>query len=113
MLGGLAIGFVPGLPDVQLDPDLVLLLFLPPLLYGAAFFTSLRELFRAWRPIALLAVGLVVLTTFAVAGVAHALIPGLPWAAAFVLGAVVAPTDALAATSIARRLGAVALGLCR
>ncbi len=105
VLGGLAIGFVPGLPDVQLDPNLVLLLFLPPLLYGAAFFTSLRELFRAWRPIALLAVGLVVLTTFAVAGVAHALIPALPWAAAFVLGAVVAPTDALAATSIARRLG--------
>jgi monovalent cation/hydrogen antiporter len=102
VLAGLGLGFVPGLPDVRLDPDLVLLLFLPALLYGAAFFTSLRELRAAWRPISLLAIGLVVLTIFAVA---HALIPGLPWAAAFALGAIVAPTDPLAATAIARRLG--------
>ncbi len=105
MLAGLGLGFVPGLPDVRLNPDLVLLLFLPALLYGAAFFTSLRELRAAWRPISLLAIGLVVLTIFAVAAVSHALIPGLPWAAAFALGAIVAPTDPLAATAIARRLG--------
>jgi monovalent cation/hydrogen antiporter len=105
VIGGLVLGFFPGLPDVHLDPDMVLLVFLPPLLYGAAIFTSLRELIGSWRPIALLSIGLVILTTCAVAVVAHALIPAMPWAAAFVLGAVVAPTDALAATSIARRLG--------
>jgi monovalent cation/hydrogen antiporter len=105
VIGGLLLGFFPGLPDVHLDPDMVLLVFLPPLLYGAAIFTSLRELIGSWRPIALLSVGLVILTTCAVAVVAHALIPSMPWAAAFVLGAVVAPTDALAATSIARKLG--------
>jgi monovalent cation/hydrogen antiporter len=106
VLGGLALGFVPGLPDVELDPDLVLVLVLPPLLYSAAFFSSLRDLKANLRPISLLAVGLVVLTTCAVAVVAHALIEGLPWAAAFALGAIVAPTDPLAATQIARRLGA-------
>ena len=105
VLGGLGLGFVPGLPDVELDPDLVLVLVLPPLLYSAAFFSSLRDLRAHLRPITMLAVGLVVLTTCLVALVAHAIIPGLPWAAAFVLGAVVAPTDPLAATTIARRLG--------
>jgi CPA1 family monovalent cation:H+ antiporter len=105
VVGGLAIGLVPGLPDVRLNPDLVLLLFLPPLLYAAAFFASLRDLRNALRPIVLLAVGLVIATTCAVAVVAHALIPGLPWAAAFVLGAVVAPTDPTAATEIAHSLG--------
>jgi len=105
VLGGLGLGFLPGLPDVRLDPDLVLVLFLPPLLYGAAFFSSLRDLRAALRPISLLAIGLVVLTTCAVAVVAHALIDDMPWAAAFALGAVVAPTDPLAATTIARRLG--------
>src|SRR4051794_17658952 len=105
VIGGLLIGFVPGLPEVRLDPDMVLLVFLPPLLYGAAIFTSLRDLIGSWRPIALLSIGLVVLTTCAVAVVAQALIPSMPWAAAFVLGAVVAPTDALAATSITRKLG--------
>ena len=105
VIGGLVLGFFPGLPDVHLDPDMVLLVFLPPLLYGAAIFTSLRELIGSWRPIALLSIGLVILTTCAVAVVAHALIPSMPWAAAFVLGAVVAPTDALAATSITRKLG--------
>jgi monovalent cation/hydrogen antiporter len=106
VLGGLGIGFMPGVPDVQLDPDLVLVLFLPPLLYGSSFFTSLRDLRRDLRAISLLAIGLVLLTTVTVAVVAHHLVPDLPWAAAFALGAVVSPTDPLAATAIAERLGA-------
>jgi Na+/H+ antiporter len=105
VLGGLGLGFLPGLPDVRLDPDLVLLIFLPPLLYGAAIFSSLRDLRAALRPISLLAIGLVVVTTCSVAAVAHALIGGMPWAAAFALGAVVAPTDPLAVTTIAGRVG--------
>jgi CPA1 family monovalent cation:H+ antiporter len=104
VLGGLALGFVPGIPEIELDPDLVLVIFLPPLLYSAAFFASLRDLRTNLRPIALLAIGLVLLTAAAVAVAAHALIDGLPWAAAFALGAIVAPTDPLAATTIARRL---------
>ncbi|HET6616219.1 MAG TPA: Na+/H+ antiporter, partial [Gemmatimonadota bacterium] len=77
----------------------------PPLLYGAAFFTSLRDLRASARPIGLLAIGLVVVTTVGVAVVAHEFVDGLSWGAAFVLGAIVSPTDPLAATSIARRLG--------
>jgi CPA1 family monovalent cation:H+ antiporter len=106
VLGALPIGFIPGVPNVRLEPDLVLVLFLPPLLYVAAFFASLRELRADLRSISLLSIGLVLFTTCAVAVVAHALIDGLPWAAAFALGAVVSPTDPLAATTIARRLGA-------
>lgn len=105
VLGGLVIGFLPELPDVELPPNLVLVLFLPPLLYYAAFFSSPRELRADARAISLLAVGLVLATTGVVAVTAHALIGGLPWAAAFALGAIVAPTDPLAATAIARRLG--------
>ena len=101
-----ALGFLPGLPDVRLEPDLVLLIVLPPLLYAAAFFSDLRELRRNVRPIGLLAVGLVLVTTVAVAAVAHELIPGLSWEAAFVLGAVLGPTDPVAATAIAGRVGA-------
>jgi Na+/H+ antiporter len=104
VLGGLVLGFIPALPDVQLAPDLVLVIFLPPLLYSAAFFANLRELRSAARPITLLAVGLVLATMCTVAVVSHALVDGLPWAAAFALGAIVAPTDPLAATEIARRL---------
>ncbi|HEX7255666.1 MAG TPA: Na+/H+ antiporter [Gaiellaceae bacterium] len=105
VLGGLVVGFVPGMPAIELPPDLVLIAFLPPLLYGAAFFTSLRELRANMVPISLLAVGLVLATTFAVAVAAHAVIPGLSWPAAFVLGAIVSPTDPTAATAIAQRLG--------
>ena len=105
VLGGLLIGFVPGVPEVELDPELVLLIFLPPLLYGAAFFTSLRDLRRNARPIALLSVGVVLVTMGAVAVVAHEVI-GLAWAEAFVLGAIVSPTDAVAPAEIMRRLGA-------
>jgi monovalent cation/hydrogen antiporter len=106
VLGGLALGFVPGLPEIDLPPDLVLVGVLPPLLYGAAFFTSLRDLRANMRPVGLLAIGLVLLTIVVVAAVAHAIVPELPWAAAFVLGAVVAPTDPIAATAIMNRLGA-------
>ncbi|MDP9135848.1 MAG: Na+/H+ antiporter [Actinomycetota bacterium] len=104
VIGGLAIGFVPGFPDIELDPDLVLLVFLPPLLYAAAFFSNLRELRANARPIGLLAIGLVVVTTLAVAAVAHWAI-GLQWQVAFVLGAIVSPTDAVAPATILRRLG--------
>jgi CPA1 family monovalent cation:H+ antiporter len=106
VLGGLALGFAPGLPEIDLPPDLVLVGVLPPLLYGAAFFTSLRDLRANVRPVGLLSVGLVLLTIVVVAVVAHAIVPGLPWAAAFVLGAVVSPTDPIAATAIMHRLGA-------
>jgi monovalent cation/hydrogen antiporter len=105
VLGGLVIGVVPGMPEFELDPQLVFFGVLPPLLYGAAFFTSLRELRTNLRPISLLAVGLVVVTTLGVAVVAHAFIDDLSWASAFVLGAIVSPTDPLAASAIARRLG--------
>ena len=105
VLGGLALGFVPGLPEIDLPPDLVLVGVLPPLLYGAAFFTSLSDLRANMRPVGLLAIGLVLVTLVVVAVVAHTIVPGLPWAAAFVLGAVVSPTDPIAATAIMRRLG--------
>jgi monovalent cation/hydrogen antiporter len=105
VFGGVVLGFVPGLPNVMLAPDVVLVAVLPPLLYSGAFFTSLRDLRANRRPIALLAFGLVAATMATVAVVAHAWI-GLPWAVAFTLGAIVSPTDALAATEIASRLGA-------
>jgi NhaP-type Na+/H+ or K+/H+ antiporter len=104
VLGGLAFGFVPGVPNVELNPDLVFVIVLPPLLYSAAFFSSLRDLRANLRPISLLSVGLVLATTFAVAAIAHAVIDGLSWKAAVVLGAIVSPTDPVAATTIAERL---------
>jgi Na+/H+ antiporter len=105
VLGGLALGFIPGVPTLQLPPELVLIAFLPPLLYSAAFFTSLRELRESIRPIGTLAIGLVLATMTAVAVVAHAMVDDMSWGAAFVLGAVVAPTDPLAASAIMHRLG--------
>ena len=103
VIGGLALGFVPGLPAVKLEPDMVFLFLLPPLLYPAALFTSWRDFRANLSPILLLAIGLVLLTTVLVAVVAHVL-TGLPWATAFILGAIVSPTDAVAATAIANRL---------
>jgi CPA1 family monovalent cation:H+ antiporter len=100
--GGLVLGFVPGLPRVQLPPDLVLVAILPPLLYSAAFFTGLRELRSNLRPVTLLAFGLVAATTCGVAVVAHAAVDGLSWGGAFTLGAIVSPTDALAASELVR-----------
>src|SRR5947207_8844408 len=105
VLGGLAVGFVPGIPTIELPPDVVLVAFLPPLLYASAFYTSLRDLRQNVVPISALAIGLVAATTVGVAVVAHAFIPHLGWGPAFVLGAIVSPTDPLAATAIARRLG--------
>ena len=102
VLGGLALGFVPGLPHLELPPDLVLVGILPPLLYSSAFFTGLRDLRHNIRPISLLAIGLVFATTGGVAVVAHEAM-GLSWAAAFTLGAIVSPTDSLAASEVARR----------
>jgi CPA1 family monovalent cation:H+ antiporter len=104
VIGGLALGFVPGIGEITLDPDLVLLIFLPLLLYGAAFFSNPRELKANVGPIGWLAVGLVFATTGVVAVVAHELI-GLSWGVAFVLGAVISPTDAVAPTQIIRRFG--------
>jgi CPA1 family monovalent cation:H+ antiporter len=103
VIGGLGLGLVPGMPDLELDPDLVLVILLPPLLYAAAFFTPLRELRRRVRQISLLALGLVLITAAAVAWVAHEAL-GFGWAEAFVLGAIVSPTDPTAASAIAERL---------
>ena len=105
VLGGLVLGVVPGMPEFELQPEVVFFGVLPPLLYISAFFTSLRDLRATMKPIGLLAVGLVVATTLGVAVIAHAFIAGLSWPSAFVLGAIVSPTDPLAATSIARRFG--------
>jgi CPA1 family monovalent cation:H+ antiporter len=105
VVGGLVLGLVPGMPDIQLDPDLVLLVFLPPLLYSSAFFADLQALRADARVIGLNAFGLVLVTTGAIAVIGHELI-GLPWAMAFALGAIVSPTDPAAATAIMRRVGA-------
>jgi Na+/H+ antiporter len=108
VLGGLAIGFVPSLPDLELDPDVVFLVFLPPLLHAAGWIASPRELKAEVRPLALLAVGLVLATMAVVAVVAHAIVPGMSWEAAFVLGAIVGPTDPVSATATFSRIGAPA-----
>src|SRR6266700_8278390 len=104
VLGGLAISLVPGLPRVVLDPNLVFVLFLPPIIQLSAYYTPTRDFRANLRSISLLAIGLVLVTMVAVAVVVHNIIPAMPWAAAFVLGAIVAPPDAVAASSIARRL---------
>ena len=104
VVGGALFGFVPGLPEVKLDPEVVLVVFLPPLLYGSAIFANFNDLRASLRGLTLSAVGLVLVTMCAVALAAHAIIPGLSWEAAFVLGAVVSPTDPLAAATIMRRL---------
>ena len=106
VIGGVLLGLVPGLPDVQLDPDLVLLVFLPPLLYTGAFFSNLRDLRDNLRAISLLSIGLVIATVVVVAVVAHEFIDDLSWPVCFVLGSIVGPTDPVAATAIMRRLGA-------
>jgi monovalent cation/hydrogen antiporter len=104
VIGGLFLGLVPGTPRVEIDPDVIFLFVLPPLLYIAAFFTPLRSLRANLGAIASLAVGLVVATAFAAAATVHALVPGIPWAVAIALGAIVAPPDEIAATAIAARL---------
>ncbi len=104
VLGGLAIGLVPGSSSLRVSPDLVFFVFLPPVLWSAAFFTSFRDFKANLRPIGLLAIGLVVATTLAVALATHWLVPGIPWAAAVALGAIVSPPDAVAAEAILKRL---------
>ncbi len=106
VLGGLALAFVPGIPHITLEPELVLLVFLPPLLFIAAIDTPIRELRQNIVPIARLAFGLVFFTILTVGVTAQLLVPSFGWAAALTLGAIVAPTDALAATTVFRRLGA-------
>jgi monovalent cation/hydrogen antiporter len=102
VLGGLAISLLPGLPEVRLDPELVFLVFLPPLLYEAAWYTSWHDFWRLRRPILIQAFGLVFFTSSVVAWVAH--LAGFPWALGFLLGGIVSPPDAVAATSVLKGL---------
>lgn len=102
LLGGLVLGFVPQLPNVTIDPEYMMVLFLPPILFEAAFFTSLRDFRLNLRPILLLAIGLVLASSVTVAAVAVALIPGMSWGLGFVLGAIVSPPDAAAAVAALR-----------
>ena len=104
VVAGMGLAFVPGLPRVTLDPQIVFLLFLPPILYAAGYFTSWRDFRTNLFSITLLAVGLVIATTTAVGAAVHALVPGIAWPVALVLGAIVSPPDAVAATAIAQRL---------
>jgi CPA1 family monovalent cation:H+ antiporter len=103
-LAGAALALVPGVPTLTLDPELALALFVAPVLLDAAFDASPRDLRANWRPVASLALGAVALTVAVVALVARALVPGMPWAAAVALGAIVAPPDAAAATAVLRQL---------
>ncbi|HEX6461598.1 MAG TPA: Na+/H+ antiporter [Thermoleophilaceae bacterium] len=105
VLGGLGLGFVPGAPNIRLDPNVVFFVFLPPLVYAAGFLSSSEELQANARSVFLLATGLVLMTMAGIAVVAHEL-TGISWGAAFVLGAVLGPTDPIAATAVAGRLGA-------
>ncbi|HEX4242846.1 MAG TPA: Na+/H+ antiporter [Steroidobacteraceae bacterium] len=104
VIGGLCLALIPGLPQVTLDPHAIFLIFIPPLLFWAAINSSLRDLVRNLRSITLLAVVMVVATTFIVAYAAHALLPQLPLAVCFVLGAIVSPPDAVAVTASTRQL---------
>lgn len=103
-LAGAALALVPGVPTLVLDPELALALFVAPVLLDAAFDASPRDLRANWRPVASLALGAVALTIAVVALVARGLVPGMPWAAAIALGAIVAPPDAAAATAVLRQL---------
>lgn len=105
IFAGLIIGFLPGLPAMALDPEIIFVIILPPLLYDAASRTSWHEFKSSIRPISALAVSLVLFTTIAVAFTAHYLIPGFSWPIAFVLGAIVSPPDAIAASGIIKGLG--------
>jgi CPA1 family monovalent cation:H+ antiporter len=104
VVAGLALGAIPSVTVPKLDPEVVFFVFLPPVLWAAAFFTSWREFKANRRPIGLLAIGLVVATTLGIAFAARALYPGMPWAVAVALGAIVSPPDAVAATAVVSRL---------
>src|SRR4051794_11457073 len=105
VLGGVAVGLVPFAPEVQLDPELIFLAFLPPILYPSAFRFAAEDVRANLRPIGFLAIGLVLATMAVIAAVVH-WVAGVPWAAGFVLGAVLAPTDPVAATAVIRSSGA-------
>src|SRR5882762_4612444 len=105
VIGGLMLSFVPGIPRINLNPDVVFFVILPPLLYSAAWLTSWREFSYNLVSILLLAFGLVTFTVLGVAASAQWFLPGFDWRMGFVLGAVVATTDSIAATSIAKRIG--------
>jgi monovalent cation/hydrogen antiporter len=105
VLAGVGAGLLPGVSEIEIAPEVIFLVFLPPLLHAAGWFSSPRHLKTHATAVASLAIGLVFATTAAVAVVAHAVIPGVTWEAAFVLGAIVAATDTVAATAVFRRIG--------
>ena len=105
VVAGLGVGFIDGLPNIELSPELVFLVFLPPLLHAEAWNSSARELRVELGPLAMLSIGLVLATVAVVAVVAHAAIPGLNWAEAFTLGAIVGPTDPVSASATFARIG--------
>jgi Na+/H+ antiporter len=105
VLGGLVVAALPGLPTITVEPDIVFLVFVAPLVFATAWLTSLRDVRANVRPIGVLALGLLVVTIVAVAGVAHLAIEGLSWPAAFVLGTLVSPTDTVAVSAIAEQVG--------
>jgi CPA1 family monovalent cation:H+ antiporter len=104
VITGLLIGFIPGIPSITLDPDLVFIIFLPPLLYAAAWNTSWNDFWRFKRPITMLAFGLVVFTATAIAFISNAIIPGFTLGLGFLLGGIISPPDAIAATSVLQHL---------
>src|SRR5688500_15785971 len=104
VMAGLAISFIPGIPMISVDPELIFLIFLPPLLYEAAWFTSWAEFWKWRRVIAMLAFGLVFVTSTVVAYVSTALIPGFTLAMGFLLGGIISPPDAVAATSVLKNV---------
>jgi CPA1 family monovalent cation:H+ antiporter len=105
VVAGLGIGFIPGLPELELDPDVIFLVFLPPLIHSAAWFTSQRQLRDTAGRVTLLALGNVVVSMALVAAAVRLVLPDVPWDVALVLGAVLAPTDTVAATATFRKLG--------
>jgi NhaP-type Na+/H+ or K+/H+ antiporter len=100
VLAGLGISYIPGIPAMSIDPEVIFLIFLPPLLYEAAWYTSWNDFWRFKRPISLLAFGLVIITSLAVAFLSSFMIPGFTLAMGFLLGGIVSPPDAIAATSV-------------
>src|SRR5689334_14525847 len=104
VLAGLVISVIPGMPNIRLDPHYVFLIFLPPLLYAASWNTSWNEFWFYRRPIGLLAFGLVIFTSTAVALVSHVMIPDFSLALGFLLGGIISPPDAIAATSVLKQL---------
>src|SRR5579871_723201 len=105
IIAGIVVSFIPALPDIELDPQIIFLIFLPPLLYDAAFNISYSEFKTNRNTIGVLAISLVFITTLGIAVVAHYLIPGMDWPLSFVLGAILSATDAVAAMSITKGLG--------